>query len=185
MHDILKKIGEFGIVPVVVIDDAKDAVPLCKALAEGGLPVAEITFRTAAAEDAIRSVSSEMSEILVGAGTVLTTDQAKRAMSAGAKFIVSPGFDPSVVRFCLDAGVPVGEHLADQLLLPMALAGGGAFKTLPLSLHARTNIEVLRAHLEAHSYTSGSHEGGTASNSLASEGGEGGSPGSSKGRRGF
>ena len=107
MHDILKKIGEFGIVPVVVIDDAKDAVPLCKALAEGGLPVAEITFRTAAAEDAIRSVSSEMSEILVGAGTVLTTDQAKRAMSAGAKFIVSPGFDPSVVRFCLDAGVPV------------------------------------------------------------------------------
>ena len=82
--DINKKIEALGIVPVVVLNDANDAVPLCKALAEGGLPVAEITFRTAAAEESIRRVTSELPDVLVGAGTVLTTEQVDRAIGAGA-----------------------------------------------------------------------------------------------------
>ena len=99
MHEVLKKIEELGIVPVVKIDDAKDAVPLAKALIDGGLPVAEITFRTAAAEEAIRNITADCPEILVGAGTVLTVEQAERALKAGAKFIVTPGFSPAVVKF--------------------------------------------------------------------------------------
>ena len=90
MHDVLKRVGEIGIVPVVKIEKAADAVPLGKALLAGDLPVAEITFRTAAAEDAIKAMSRELPDLLVGAGTVLTTDQADRAMKAGAKFIVAP-----------------------------------------------------------------------------------------------
>jgi 2-dehydro-3-deoxyphosphogluconate aldolase/(4S)-4-hydroxy-2-oxoglutarate aldolase len=94
-------------VPVAVIENAKDAVPLCRALKEGGLHLAEMTFRTAAAEDAIRAVSSELPEVLVGAGTVLTTQQAGKAINAGARFIVSPGLNPAVVEFCQDKGIPV------------------------------------------------------------------------------
>lgn len=107
MHDVLETIEQLGIVPVVVIENAKDAVPLCRALQEGGLPLAEITFRTAAAEDAIRAVSSDLPEVLVGAGTVLTTQQAEKAIKAGARFIVSPGLNPAVVEFCMEKSVPV------------------------------------------------------------------------------
>ena len=96
--DINKKIEALGIVPVVVLNDADDAVPLCKALAEGGLPVAEITFRTAAAEESIRRVAKELPDVLVGAGTVLTIDQVDRAIGAGAKFIVSPTVSRTVIR---------------------------------------------------------------------------------------
>ena len=95
--DMLEKLSLAGIVPVIKIDDANDAVPLCKALADGGLPVAEITFRTDAAEESIRRVSAELPEVLLGAGTVLTVDQVKRAVAAGAGYIVSPGFNPEVV----------------------------------------------------------------------------------------
>ena len=105
--DINKKIEALGIVPVVVLNDADDAVPLCKALAEGGLPVAEITFRTAAAEESIRRVAKELPDVLVGAGTVLTIDQVDRAIGAGAKFIVSPGFNPEVVGYCVKNGYPI------------------------------------------------------------------------------
>jgi 2-dehydro-3-deoxyphosphogluconate aldolase/(4S)-4-hydroxy-2-oxoglutarate aldolase len=105
--DITKKIEALGIVPVVVLNDADDAVPLCRALAEGGLPVAEITFRTAAAEESIRRVSKELPDVLVGAGTVLTIDQVDRAVGAGAKFIVSPGFNPEVVGYCVEKGYPI------------------------------------------------------------------------------
>lgn len=107
MHDVLRTIERLAIVPVAVIENVKDAVPLCRALKEGGLPIAEITFRTAAAEDAIRAVASELSEVLVGAGTVLTTQQAEKAIMAGAQFIVSPGLNPAVVKFCLERGVPI------------------------------------------------------------------------------
>jgi len=102
-----KKIEELGVVPVVVLDDAKDAAPLAKALVNGGLPVAEVTFRTAAAEESIRIMAQEYPDMLVGAGTVLTVEQADRAVAAGAKFIVSPGFDPEVVDHCLAKGYPV------------------------------------------------------------------------------
>ena len=92
MNKVLEEIKKIGIVPVVVLDDAKDAEPLAKALCEGGLPCAEVTFRTEAAEESIRIISEKYPEMLVGAGTVLTTEQVDRAVAAGAKFIVSPGF---------------------------------------------------------------------------------------------
>jgi len=108
MHEeILSKIKEIGIVPVVVLEDEKDAAPLAKALIEGGLPCAEVTFRTACAEECIRRMTSEYPQLLVGAGTVLTTEQVDRAVGAGAKFIVSPGFDPEIVDYCLERNILV------------------------------------------------------------------------------
>ncbi|MCC8162428.1 MAG: bifunctional 4-hydroxy-2-oxoglutarate aldolase/2-dehydro-3-deoxy-phosphogluconate aldolase [Lachnospiraceae bacterium] len=105
MNDILKKFQETGIIPVVVLNDAKDAKPLGKALLDGGLPVAEVTFRTDAAEESIRILSETYPDLLVGAGTVLTTEQVDRAVAAGAKFIVSPGLNPRVVKHCQEIGV--------------------------------------------------------------------------------
>ena len=104
MNPILEQISNIGIVPVIAIDDAKKAVPLAKALVAGGLPVAEVTFRTAAAEEAMRSITREVPEMLVGAGTVLNREQVDRALDAGAKFIVSPGFNPDTVRYVLSKG---------------------------------------------------------------------------------
>ena len=103
----LEMIQELGVVPVVVLNDAKDARPLAEALCGGGLPCAEVTFRTEAAEESIRSMTKEFPEMLVGAGTVLTIEQADRAIGAGAKFIVSPGFDPEIVDDCLERSIPV------------------------------------------------------------------------------
>lgn len=103
--DILKELSSIGVIPVVKINDAQKAVPLAKALAKGGLNAAEITFRTDAAEEAIKRISRECPDMLVGAGTVLTTEQAERALNAGAKFIVSPGFNPKVVKWCLEHNV--------------------------------------------------------------------------------
>lgn len=103
--NILNEISNIGIIPVIKINDATKAVPLAKALIDGGLNAAEVTFRTAAAEDAIRAIANAYPDMLVGAGTVLTIEQAQRALDAGAKFIVSPGFNPKVVKWCLDNGV--------------------------------------------------------------------------------
>ena len=97
MNEVLEKIQKIGIVPVVVLNDAKDAEPLAKALCNGGLPCAEVTFRTDAAEESIRIMSEKYPEMLVGAGTVLTTEQVDRAVAAGAKFIVSPGLNPKIL----------------------------------------------------------------------------------------
>lgn len=107
MKTIVEQFYQYGVVPVVVLEDAKDAVRLAKALMDGGLPCAEVTFRTEAAEDAIRLMSKEYPDMLVGAGTVLTIDQVDRAVAAGARFIVSPGFDPEIVDYCLEKNVPV------------------------------------------------------------------------------
>lgn len=101
------QITEFGVIPVVVLENAEDAAPLAHALCEGGLPCAEVTFRTAAAEESIRRMTQAFPQMLVGAGTVLTTDQVDRAVNAGAKFIVSPGFDPEIVDYCLEKDIPV------------------------------------------------------------------------------
>ena len=106
MNDILKKVGLFGIVPVVKIENADDAEPLAKALIAGGLPLAEITFRTDAAAEAIARMAKAYPDML-GAGTVLTPEQADSAVRAGAKFIVSPGFNPRVVKHCITKGYPV------------------------------------------------------------------------------
>jgi 2-dehydro-3-deoxyphosphogluconate aldolase / (4S)-4-hydroxy-2-oxoglutarate aldolase len=107
MNDILNELKNFGIIPVVKIDKSEDALPLAKALIEGGLPVAEITFRTEAAEEVIRLLASKVPELLVGAGTVLSVESAKKAIKAGAKFIVSPGLNPKVVEYCIESKIPV------------------------------------------------------------------------------
>lgn len=104
---ISEQFKEYGVVPVVVLNDAKDALALAKALVDGGLACAEVTFRTDAAEESIRIMSEAYPDMLVGAGTVLTIDQVDRAVAAGAKFIVSPGFDPEIVDYCLEKDIPV------------------------------------------------------------------------------
>jgi 2-dehydro-3-deoxyphosphogluconate aldolase/(4S)-4-hydroxy-2-oxoglutarate aldolase len=107
MNEILEKIGALRLVPVVKIENSQDAVPLGQALLEAGLPIAEITFRTAAAEAVIRALTAELPELLVGAGTVLSVDQVKSAADAGARFMVAPGFNPTVVDYCLDHNICV------------------------------------------------------------------------------
>ncbi|MDE6959569.1 MAG: bifunctional 4-hydroxy-2-oxoglutarate aldolase/2-dehydro-3-deoxy-phosphogluconate aldolase [Lachnospiraceae bacterium] len=107
MNEVLQKMHDIGIIPVVVLNDAKDAAPLGKALLEGGLPCAEVTFRTDAAEESIRIMSEKFPELLVGAGTVLTIDQVDRAVAAGARFIVSPGLNPKIVQYCTEKQIPI------------------------------------------------------------------------------
>jgi len=124
MHDVLKQIQEIGIVPVVVLDDVNDAEPLGKALCEGGLPCAEVTFRTEAAEECIRIMSEKFPDMLVGAGTVLTTEQVDRAVDAGAKFIVSPGLNPRIVKYCVEKGVPITPGCANASDIEQALENG-------------------------------------------------------------
>lgn len=124
MNEVLAKIQKIGIVPVVVLNDAKDAKPLGQALCEGGLPCAEVTFRTDAAEESIRIMSEEFPDMLVGAGTVLTTEQVDRAVNAGAKFIVSPGLNPNVVKYCVDKGIPITPGTANPSDIEQALELG-------------------------------------------------------------
>lgn len=107
MNKVETKIAGFGVVPVVVLAEARHAAPLAEALTEGGLPCAEITFRTQAAEEGIRIMTKQYPEILVGAGTVLTLSQVDAAVAAGAQFIVSPGFDPEIVDYCMKRNILV------------------------------------------------------------------------------
>ncbi len=127
MNAVLQTISNIGIVPVIAIEDAAKAVPLARALAEGGLPAAEVTFRTAAGEEAIRRIAAEVPEMLVGAGTVLTKDQVDRALDAGSKFIVSPGFNPETVKYGLSKGA---------LMLPGTATGGEMEQAMALGLEA-------------------------------------------------
>ena len=122
--EFLEKLSLAGLVPVIAIDDADDAVPLCKALADGGLPVAEITFRTAAAEESIRRVHEALPNVLLCAGTVLTTDQVDRAVNAGAAALVSPGLNPTVVKYCLDKGIPVCPGTGNPSDIEVAISLG-------------------------------------------------------------
>ncbi len=112
MEDVLTALGDAGLVPVVKIDRAADAVPLAEALLAGGLPVMEVTFRTPAAGDAIRRIAQAVPTVTLGAGTVLTVAQAQEAVDAGARFLVSPGFDPAVVDWCRAHGIPVVPGVA-------------------------------------------------------------------------
>lgn len=107
MKTLEERFYDYAVVPVVVLNDADDAVPLADALIKGGLPCAEVTFRTDAAEESIRRICESFPDMLVGAGTVLTTEQVERAYKAGAKFIVSPGFDPEIIDCCISIGLPV------------------------------------------------------------------------------
>lgn len=122
--DMMQQLSKIGIVPVIALDDAADAVPVAKALIEGGLPCAEVTFRTAAAADVIKAMSENFPEMLVGAGTVLTCEQVDRAVAAGAKFIVSPGLNPTTVKHCQEIGVPVCPGTANPSDIELALSLG-------------------------------------------------------------
>ena len=122
--DMFKTIYDLGIIPVVAIDDADKAVPLAKALREGGLPAAEITFRTAAAEEAIRRISAECPDVLVGAGTVLTKEQCDRAIAAGAKFVVTPGFNPEMIAYIKSTGIPMMPGAATPGEMEQAMSMG-------------------------------------------------------------
>lgn len=124
MSELEKKIEGLGVVPVVAIEDASDAPALGKALMAGGLPCAEITFRTAAARESIGKLATQFPEMLVGAGTVLTVEQAQQAVEAGARFLVTPGFDETVVRWCLEQDVPIFPGVATPTEINMALRHG-------------------------------------------------------------
>lgn len=122
--DILNEISNIGIVPVIALENAEQAVPLAKALIDGGLPCAEVTFRTAAAEESIRQMTRHFPDMLVGAGTILTAEQADKAVAAGAKFIVSPGLNEEVVRHCQKIGVPIIPGVATPSEVEKALSLG-------------------------------------------------------------
>ena len=124
MNEVLERIGELGIVPVVKIEKADDALPLGEALLDGDLPITEITFRTSAAEESIKTLTREFPNLLVGAGTILTVEQAKKAVSAGAKFIVSPGFNPKVVDYCIENNIPITPGINNPTQIEMALERG-------------------------------------------------------------
>lgn len=124
MHKITEQLKFTRIIPVVVLHDAVHAKPLGKALCAGGLPCAEITFRTEAAAECIQIMSQEFPDMLIGAGTVLTTAQADQAMKAGAKFIVSPGLNPTVVKHCLKKKYPVFPGINNATGIETALSMG-------------------------------------------------------------
>lgn len=144
MNEMVERIRKIGIVPVVVIEDAKDAVPLADALCEGGIPCAEITFRTSAAEEAIRRIAESRKDMLVGAGTVLSAEQADCAIKAGAGFIVSPGLNPEVITFCKEKNVTVIPGCATPSEIEVALRLGlETVKFFPAE--AAGGIKMIRA----------------------------------------
>ena len=132
MNPIAEKIYEIGIVPVIAFNSVDEALPLCKALSDGGLPAAEVTFRTACAEECIKLIHKEMPDMLLGAGTVLTIDQADRAIDAGASFVVAPGFDPNVTKHVIERGCVAmpGTSTAGEMQQAMNL-GCEAIKFFP------------------------------------------------------
>jgi 2-dehydro-3-deoxyphosphogluconate aldolase / (4S)-4-hydroxy-2-oxoglutarate aldolase len=143
MSDVLAVIGNSRILPIVAIKNAKDAIPLADALKAGGLPLVEVTFRTEAAEDAIRAIASR-GDILVGAGTIVTVNQAEKALKAGAKFMVSPGLDAEIIRFCLDKGVAVtpGICTPSEVMAAMRL-GLATLKFFPAEAYG--GLKTLKA----------------------------------------
>ena len=169
MNDVIQKIYDIGIVPVIAIDDADKAVPLAKALVKGGLPAAEVTFRTAAAEEAIKRIVAEVPEMLVGAGTVLTKEQADRAIAAGVKFIVSPGFNPEITKYVIDKGMLMMPGTATPGEMEQAMSMGlDVVKFFPAEQNGGVQsvarifalIEVLCAHPKGASLQTISAESG-------------------------
>ena len=138
--DVLSRLAAAGVVPVVVLDNAADAVPTAKAMVAGGIDVMEITFRTAAAADSIRAVAAELPEMLVGAGTVLNLEQCKLAVECGAKFIVSPGYDEETVAWCVENGVAVTPGCVTPTEIMAALKHGlKVVKFFPANVYGGLN----------------------------------------------
>lgn len=141
---MIQKLSLAGLVPVIKVEDATDAVPLCRALSDGGLPVAEITFRSDAAEEAIRRVHAELPEVILGAGTVLTPEQVDKAKAAGAAYIVSPGLNPATVRHCQEVGIPIVPGCANPSDIEVALSLG--LKTVKFfPAEALGGLELIKA----------------------------------------
>ena len=155
MSNIADKFEELGVIPVVVLNDAKDALPLAKALVDGGLPCAEVTFRTAAAEESIRLMHEAYPDMVLAAGTVLTTEQVDRAVAAGASVIVSPGFDPEIVDYCISKNIPVMPGIVTPSELAQAVKRGltrvkffpataaGGIKMIKAMCAAYTNVRIM------------------------------------------
>jgi len=144
MAEALETLSRIGLVPVITIDSPRDAVPLAEALLDGGIGCAEVTFRTPSAGEAIHGISSTCGELLVGAGTVLTVEQAEQATQAGARYVVAPGFDPAVVDWCQAHNVPVIPGVATPTEISMALARGlDLLKFFPAE--AMGGVQMLRA----------------------------------------
>lgn len=122
--DVMKRLHGIGIIPAIVLDRVEDAAPLADALCKGGLPAAEVTFRTPAAHDAMIAMKKQRPELIVGAGTVLTKEQVDSAVDAGAEFIVSPGLNPEIVKYCQEKGVAVCPGISTASELEQALALG-------------------------------------------------------------
>ena len=134
--NVFERLSAAAVVPVVVLDDAKNAVATAEALLAGGVDVMEITFRTAAAADSIKAVAESCPDMLVGAGTVITLEQCKKAVECGAKFIVSPGFDPEVAAWCVERNVPItpGCVTPTEIVAAMKL-GLNAVKFFPAGVY--------------------------------------------------
>ena len=153
MSTMADKFEELGVIPVVVLNDVKDALPLAKALYEGGLPCAEVTFRTAAAEESIRVMHEAYPDMVLAAGTVLTTEQVDRAVAAGASLIVSPGFDPEIVDYCISKNIEVvpGIVTPSELAVKRGLTrvkffpaeAAGGLKMIKAMCAAYTNVRIM------------------------------------------
>lgn len=139
--DVMKKLHELRLIPVVTIENSENAIPLGQALIEAGLPIIEITFRTLAAEQSISVLSKNMSHIFVGAGTVLTIEQIKKAVNAGAQFIVTPGFNPKIIDYCLSNKIPIIPGVNTPTMVEWALDRGlKVVKFFPANLSGGTKM---------------------------------------------
>lgn len=140
MNNLNELLHQLGIVPVVKLDKASDAIPLAEALISGGIPCAEVTFRTEAAAESIRLISEEFPEMLVGAGTVLTIKQVDEAIKNGAKFIVTPGLNPKVVQYCIDKNIPIYPGVSSASDIERALELGlNVVKFFPAEINGGIN----------------------------------------------
>ena len=166
MEELIKKISDTGVIPVVKIDNAEDAVPLAKALKEGGLSCAEITYRTDAAEEAIRRISKEFPDFFVAAGTVLTKEQADSAINAGASFLVSPGLNPEIVKYCAQKGYPIIPGVATPSEVEMAMSLGLTYlKFLPAE--AAGGVKMIKAMSAPYTKVKFMPTGGVSTKNLA------------------
>ncbi|WP_411062707.1 bifunctional 4-hydroxy-2-oxoglutarate aldolase/2-dehydro-3-deoxy-phosphogluconate aldolase [Vibrio rotiferianus] len=124
MTTLNEQLANLKVIPVIAINKAEDAIPLGRTLVENGMPCAEITFRTECAAEAIRAMRAEFPEMLIGAGTILTNEQVDQAIDAGVDFIVSPGFNPRTVQYCLDKGVAIVPGVNNPSLVEQAMEMG-------------------------------------------------------------
>ncbi len=145
-EQIIEKLRQLKVVPVIAVEQAEDILPLVKTLAENGLPVAEITFRSAAAEEAIRLVRQHYPDVLIAAGTVLTAEQVVKAKNAGADFVVTPGFNPTIVKLCQDLDFPITPGVNNPMSIEAALSLGiEAVKFFPAE--ASGGVKMIKALL--------------------------------------